>query len=103
MNERHQLFFFYSTFQPVGERHLPLKEFEWVRMMMVLIVILHLWCLPPRGLPLQGLDLRIALNLLSSLFSSLTLLLSSESFLPAATRPGSLFGFVLFLSFEVSC
>ena len=51
-------------------RHLLLKEYEKARMMIVLVVILHLdlWCLPPQGLPLQGLDLRIALNLLSPSF-----------------------------------
>ena len=36
-------------------------------------------------------------------FSSRTLLLCSASFLPAATCSGSLFGFILFLSVEVTC
>ena len=44
----------------------------------------------------------IVLNLLSYFFSFLIPLLCSVSFLPAATPPGSLFGFALFLSIEVA-
>ena len=65
---------FYSTVQPVRERHLLLKEFEWVRMMTMFLVVI----LPPRGLDPS--NLRVALNLLSSSFSSLTFLLCSENF-----------------------
>lgn len=43
----------------------------------------------------------VDLNFLSSSFF-LSLLLCSASFLPASTRLGSLFGFVLFLTVEVT-
>ena len=48
--------------QPVRERHLLLKEFEWVRMMIMFLVVI----LPPRGLDPSS--LRVTLNLLSSSF-----------------------------------
>ena len=77
------------------ELNVLLKEFEWVRMMMiflVLVIVLHLWCLPLRGLPPS--DLRIALNLLSLSFPLSLFYCIQQAFVPAATRHGCLFGFV---------
>ena len=62
---------------------------------LVLVTILPLWDLDPS-------ELRIAFKHLF-FFTSLTLLLRSARFLPAATSPDSLFHFVLFLSVEVTC
>ena len=63
-------------------------------MIMFLVVIL-----PPRGLDPSS--LRVALNLLSSSFPLSLFCCVQKIFLAAVTRPGSLIGFVLFLSFEV--
>ena len=59
---------------------------------LVLVIILPLWHLDP-------LDLWIALNLLSSSFS-LSLFGYVQHFLPTVTRPGSLFGLLLFLKMK---